>query len=129
MCTSKGPGLAAISRDPFGSLNHGQCDAINREPACPKLPANRTYRRRGANDANEPLAEVATFRLCACPGKTFRRGQTFASTAAAVMSVENRRYFTFSQTRVTKLILPSLVNGAGGPAATLRSEIGTGEAS
>ncbi len=38
----------------FGSLNHGRCDAINSEPACPKLPADRTYGRHRGIDANDP---------------------------------------------------------------------------
>ena len=42
------------SRPLVGSLNHGQHDAINGKPEFPELPANRTYRRHGPNDANDP---------------------------------------------------------------------------
>src|SRR5229473_2826480 len=34
-------------------------DAINRKPVFPELPANRTYRRHGPNDANDPTETSA----------------------------------------------------------------------
>jgi hypothetical protein len=39
---------------PGWKLDHGCCDAIDRKRAFPELPANRTYRRHGPNDANDP---------------------------------------------------------------------------
>jgi hypothetical protein len=37
-----------------GELSPMLRDTINRKPAFPELPANRTYRRHGQNDANDP---------------------------------------------------------------------------
>jgi hypothetical protein len=44
---------------PGWKLDHGCCDAIDRKRAFPELSANRTYRRNGPNDANDPSQTLA----------------------------------------------------------------------
>jgi len=43
------------SRLQFGAFNYSQRDEINSEPACPTLPANRTYGAHRGIDAIDPI--------------------------------------------------------------------------